>query len=180
MKTEVTQRTYFSSYGTFRTRYCSLESLQIYIVIWVHCAWKENFTTYLFSAYYENTKPCQRICSKVHWNLLLFWAMEFPDPTSECFFLLVRRNYREDINYLLLLTWQHTTGQILHTDDIKWNVSIHKKKSRERSFRFTLLVAFGTCSQVTLQKVPRDLFKVTSAFIFIVITIFPMNYFFIL
>lgn len=79
MKTEVTQRTYFSSYGTFRTRYCSLESLQIYIVIWVHCAWKENFTTYLFSAYYENTKPCQRICSKVHWNLLLFWAMEFPD-----------------------------------------------------------------------------------------------------
>lgn len=106
------------------------------------------------------------------WNFLI--------PTSECLFLLVRRHYREAINYLLLLTWQHIIGWILHTDDITWNVSIYKKKKkRERSFRFTLLVAFGTCSQVPLQKVPRDPFKVTSAFIFIVITIFPMNYFFI-
>lgn len=56
-----------------------LESLQIYIVIWVHCVWKENFTTYLLTAYCENTKLCQRICSKVHCNILLFWAMEFPD-----------------------------------------------------------------------------------------------------
>lgn len=104
-----------------------------------------------------------------------FEPWSFRTPTSECLFLLVRRHYREAINYLFLLTWQHIIGQILHTDDIKWNVSIHKK-TRERSFRFTL-VAFGTCSQVTLQKVPKDPFKVTSAFIFIVITIFPMKYF---
>lgn len=55
-----------------------LESLQIYIVMWVHCVWKENFTTYLLTAYYENTKPCQRICSKVHCNIFLFWATELP------------------------------------------------------------------------------------------------------
>lgn len=51
-------------------------------------------------------------------------------PTWEGFFLLVRRHYTEAINCLFLLTWQHIIGQILHTDDIKWNVSTYKKTEK--------------------------------------------------
>lgn len=69
-------------------------------------------------------------------------CLVFPIPTWEGFFLLVRRHYTEAINCLFLLTWQHIIGQILHTDDIKWNVSTYKK-NRERSFRFTFLLALA-------------------------------------
>lgn len=90
---------------------------------WVHRVWNDNFTICLLTTYCENAKSCQRILLKVHCNtLVLPWAIWFlgvPDNyTSECFFLLGRRLYKEAINYLFLFTWQYIRGWLLPTDEI--------------------------------------------------------------
>lgn len=58
----------------FQNAVVRLESLQIYIVVQVHCVWNDDFSMCLLTAYCENAKSCQRTLQYI--TFLSYWVSQ--------------------------------------------------------------------------------------------------------